>query len=87
MSQQVPDYRQHFINQFNALADAFEAKLAERDTRGCAEIVATETELRNWIEGLPEPEVKFDKQGLDDDDPEELEADIPDERAGRFYNK
>ena len=88
MSQQIPDYRQHFIDQFNALAAAFESKLAEKDTRGCKEIMETQVALYTWIEGLEEPPVKFTKEGLDDDDPGELEPDTPDEdRSGRFYSK
>ena len=89
MSQQPPDYRQHYIDQFNALAAAFSAKLKEQDTRGCKEIVDTEIILYSWIEGLPDPDVKFAKEGgLEDDDPGELEPDTPDkDRAGRFYGR
>jgi hypothetical protein len=90
MSQQTPDYRQHFIDQFNALASAFEEKLADNDTRGCKEIVETEVLLQAWIDALPEPEVKYGTppDGLEDDDPGELEPDTPDDdRSGRFFAK
>ena len=88
MSQQAPDYRQQYIDQFNALASAFGEKLADNDTRGCKEIVETEVLLQAWIDALPEPEVKFTGDGLEDDDPGELEPDTPaEDRTGGFFSK
>ncbi len=88
MSQQTPDYRQQYIDQFNLLASAFSERLADNITQDCKEIVETEVLLQAWIDALPEPEVKFTGGGLEDDDPGELEPDTPDDdRSGRFFSK
>jgi hypothetical protein len=62
------DFRKRFIEQFTLLSQAFENKLTENDTRGCQEIMETEILLYNWIDGLPEPELKKGEVELGDDD-------------------